>query len=332
MNRLNGTNKSRGRKFIRLAAALIMTAAFILSAAGCASGSGTGLSDFMERVRNGVELSRAAEEASVSVDPETGESCYDLLLIGTDRRSTDWNGNSDAVMLVTINYSRQTITLTSFMRDLEADIPGVGIGKLNSSYAEGGAPLLVSTLVSNFGVDIDNYIAMDFNNVAYAIDVLGGVDAAVTPDEARVMAKYLDEMGKLYGFNPSDYYVAGRSDGGTTHLNGFQAVAYDRVRYVGNGDFERTARQREEIINIISGLKNASAEQIAGLASACFTEARTDISDPVSEAMLARYEALKTFTVAENRVPYDGHWSYSGDNMAADHDYTVSMLQQLLYQ
>lgn len=330
MNRPNGTYKTRSRKFIRLAAALIMTAAFILSAAGCASGSGNGILGVMERIQAGIDLSRAAEETTV--DPETGESCYDLLLIGSDRRSTAWNGNSDAVMLVTINYSRQTITLTSFMRDLEADIPGVGTGKLNSAYANGGASLLISTLVSNFGVDVDNYIAMDFNNVAYAIDVLGGVDAAVTPDEARVMSQYLDEMGELYGFNASDYYVAGRSDGGTTHLNGFQAVAYDRVRYVGNGDFERTARQREEIINIISGLKNASAEQIADLASACFTEARTDISDPVSEAMLARYEALKTFTVAENRVPYDGHWSYSGENMAADHDYTVSMLQQLLYQ
>ena len=56
-----------------------------------------------------------------------------------------------------------------------ANIPNVGIRKLNSAYAVGGGPLLVSTIESNYRVDIDNYASVDFSSMASIIDMVGGV-------------------------------------------------------------------------------------------------------------------------------------------------------------
>ena len=50
---------------------------------------------------------------------------YNLLLLGVDRRDESWNGNSDVVLLVTVNKEKKTVYLTSFLRDLYADIPGL---------------------------------------------------------------------------------------------------------------------------------------------------------------------------------------------------------------
>ena len=62
-----------------------------------------------------------------------GKSVYNILLIGSDRRDDSWNGNSDVVILLTVNSDTQKLLLTSFMRDLYADIPGYGVHKLNSA-------------------------------------------------------------------------------------------------------------------------------------------------------------------------------------------------------
>ena len=88
---------------------------------------------------------------------------YNLLLLGVDRRDESWNGNSDVVLLVTVNKEKKTVYLTSFLRDLYADIPGVGVRKLNAACANGGPELTIQTLEENYHVEIDNYAMVDFN-------------------------------------------------------------------------------------------------------------------------------------------------------------------------
>ena len=99
-----------------------------------------------------------AKEVNVgqNIDIASNGDVYNILLIGSDTRN-GWYGNSDSMILASINSQTKTIYMTSFMRDLYANIPNVGIRKLNSAYAVGGGPLLVSTIESNYRVDIDNY-------------------------------------------------------------------------------------------------------------------------------------------------------------------------------
>ena len=65
----------------------------------------------------------AAEAAMQSVLPN-GKEVYNVLLIGSDRRNDSWNGNSDVMIVMSVNAGSKKLSLTSFMRDLYADIPG----------------------------------------------------------------------------------------------------------------------------------------------------------------------------------------------------------------
>ena len=110
----------------------------------------------------------AEEKSSTFVIPDQ----YQVLLIGSDRRDGSWNGNSDVMILASLNRNKKTISFISFMRDTGVNVPNVGYGKLNCSFAKGGAKLLQSTLESNFQISIDNYIATDFVSMADIIDLL----------------------------------------------------------------------------------------------------------------------------------------------------------------
>lgn len=78
---------------------------------------------------------------------------YNILLLGVDRRDESWEGNSDVILLVTVNKEKKTVYLTSFLRDLYADIPGVGVRKLNAACANGGPELTVQTLEDNYQIE-----------------------------------------------------------------------------------------------------------------------------------------------------------------------------------
>ncbi|MGN1187788.1 MAG: LCP family protein, partial [Lachnospiraceae bacterium] len=167
---------------------------------------------------SGLESSIISSQESVlesigQVPLETGT--YNLLLIGVDRRDTSWNGNSDTMILVTINYDRQTIYMTSFLRDLYANIPEKGVRKLNAAYAYGGAPLCMDTIRCNYGVQIDNYAMVDFSAMIEIVDVLGGVDIELTEDEVSVANSYIKGMCRQFGESYEDHMLTGS---GMLHL------------------------------------------------------------------------------------------------------------------
>lgn len=96
----------------------------------------------------------AEEKSSTFVIPDQ----YQVLLIGSDRRDGSWNGNSDVMILASLNRNKKTISFISFMRDTGVNVPNVGYGKLNCSFAKGGAKLLQSTLESNFRLQAVGYM------------------------------------------------------------------------------------------------------------------------------------------------------------------------------
>ena len=74
------------------------------------------------------------------IELPNNNNVYNILLIGVDRRDKTWYGNSDSMILMSINKDTKQIHMTSFMRDLYANIPDVGVKKLNAACAYGGGP------------------------------------------------------------------------------------------------------------------------------------------------------------------------------------------------
>lgn len=283
------------------------------------------LDNAFSKFANLAKSGKEEESTTALVIPDQ----YQVLLIGSDRRDDSWNGNSDVMILASLNRSKKTISFISFMRDTGVNIPNVGYGKLNWAFAKGGANLLESTLESNFQISIDNYIATDFVSMADIIDLLGGVDLDITDAEIPVINNYINEMANLRGFDPAAYQL---TTAGNLHLNGLQTVGYMRDRYVGSSDFQRTERQRIVLQKLLEKLKTMSMLDLLKLSSSI---AGLSVQQDFSAEQIAGLAALaiecKNYTVVMDRIPYDGLYTSNGENLDPVWAETIDRLHATIY-
>lgn len=250
-----------------------------------------------------------ADAKTFFLNGESAESNYvtNILLIGSDvRPGKEWNGNSDAMILVSINNKTKKVVMTSFMRDMYVYIPIVDTcAKLNSAHAYGGSELLCQTITGAFKIKIDRYVRVDFYGLMDIIDAAGGVDMYVTPEELPVLNQYITDMCKESGTGmiPDGYYL---NEAGNVHLSGMQAVAYARIRYVGNSDFERTNRQRKVLTELINNCKKMSLSQITGLADVALPRISTNMSQNEIWDIINNSIKYMGYEVVTQRVPFDG--------------------------
>lgn len=235
------------------------------------------------------------EEPTVEPTIEHDDRVINILLIGQDRTPNQKNRQrSDAMILVTVNKVKNTITLTSLMRDTYVQIPGKKDNRLNASFAFGGIKLLNETIKKNFGVIIDGNIVVDFASFEKVIDVLGGVDVKLTKTEAN----YLNKRPEVVDQD----LVAG-----VNRLDGNQALQYSRIRKLSGGEFGRTERQRKVLKSIMNEVKDQSLSKINNLLNELLPLVSTDMED--SEIFDYAFELLpmlSDLTVETKRIPADG--------------------------
>lgn len=237
---------------------------------------------------------------------EQGDHIINILLIGQDRREGQGRQRSDAMILCTVNTETKTLTMTSFMRDLYVQIPGYNPNKMNACYQIGGMDLLDACLETNFGVTVDGNVEVDFSGFMDVVDMMGGVDIELNQSEAN----YLNRRGNW----DVDDSTAGtwNLQAGMNHLTGEQALAYSRIRYVGNGDFERTERQRKVLTAMVEQSRNLSISQLNGMLQAALPLLTTDLSNQEILSYAAKFfSILPDLKIETQRVPTDGTWEYA---------------------
>ena len=195
--------------------------------------------------------------ASVTAD----ENITNIALFGLDTREGDKQSHSDCMMIVTVDNTRGKIKLISLMRDSLVDIDGYGEDKLNAAYFRGGPSLAIRTINENFGTDIKDYVAVDFEQLVQIVDAIGGVDIDVQNDNElkelnRVIKDYGAERGKEF---------SGVEKTGLQTLDGVQALCYGRIRKGDTGDdWARVERQSVVLNAIFTKLQSASATELIG--------------------------------------------------------------------
>ena len=239
------------------------------------------------------------------IELPNNNNVYNILLIGVDRRDKTWYGNSDSMILMSINKDTKQIHMTSFMRDLYANIPDVGVKKLNAACAYGGGPLVVRT-----------------------IDDIGGIELSPSDDEIRVANQYVDEMCRLRNVDASAHqYTAG----GEQHVDGYQAVAYARIRYVGNSDYQRTERQREVLSKMMQKMKSSSVTELSALADTILPSVTHNIDQSTLMTLIGELPTILSYEIVQSRVPYDDLYSSKGEMLVPDFAATISRLQTEIY-
>ena len=205
------------------------------------------------------------------------------------------------MILCTFNTEKRSLTMTSFMRDLYVPIPGYLDNRINAAYQLGGIELLDDTIYQNFGVEIDGNVEVDFSQFERIIDLLGGVDINLNADEAA----YLNRRGN---WSANDDETAGTWSltEGMNHLTGKQALAYSRIRYIGNGDYERTSRQRTVLSALIEAYKNTSLTKMLTILDDILPLLTTDMTDKqIIGYVTDLFPLLSSCTITTQRIPAD---------------------------
>lgn len=227
-----------------------------------------------------------------------------VALFGTDNRNPNSKSRSDSVMVLSINPQSKKIKLTSIMRDTLVNIPGKGLDKLTHAHAYGGPELAISTLNSNFDLNISQYASVDFFSLAKIVDILGGFEVTVSNTEAKAMNKAINELNRIEGLSYGTDYTTGSTE--PQLLNGRQAVSYARIRKVGNGDYERTQRQRRLLEYCINKMQDLDLTSVLALTKEIAPLVSTSLSTSDIINLGTKIFSLGKLEIEQLRIPQDG--------------------------
>lgn len=239
------------------------------------------------------------DKLNINIDAKTQElldGYTNIALFGIDNRSTGKyeSGNSDCIMIASINNDTKEVRLISVYRDsfLAVDDDD-NLRKLNAAYAKGGPTGAVAALNKNLDLDIKEYVAVDFNAVMEVVDALGGIELDISSKEAETMKIYINEMNEVMGTNGTAV-----SGPGLQTVNGIQALAYCRDRYSGGDDYGRAERQRTVISKIVEKAKAASLPTLNKVIDKLFPDISTSLS---SSEILGLAAGIKDYELADTQ-------------------------------
>ena len=170
-----------------------------------------------------------------------------ILLMGVDtgnvERTDPWAGNSDSMILLTVNPKTKKTTMMSLERDILTKIESgngqVQEAKLNAAYANGGAELAISTIQKMMNIHIDRYVMVNMQGLQQLVDAVGGITVNNT-------------LGFPISITDQEEFNKISIGVGEQNLNGEEALVYSRMRYQDpEGDYGRQKRQREVIQKIM---------------------------------------------------------------------------------
>ncbi|HLR20767.1 MAG TPA: LCP family protein, partial [Tissierellaceae bacterium] len=235
-----------------------------------------------------IQISKDDKNLGITIDTKDSKSnkVTNILLLGLDREHSGQNARSDSIMIASVDKKHKKIKLTSIMRDTYVDIEGRGMDKIGHAYAFGGPELSIKTVNQNFDMNIRDFFAIDFSGFESIIDSMGGVEIDVKPNE----------VSHVKVNNP-----------GTQTLNGKQALAYSRIRKTGDGDYERTERQRVVLEKMLNKSMNLGVTKYPGLLNETLPYVDTSLSKMDILSLGTNVARSNIKDIEQYRIPVDGY-------------------------
>ncbi|MCI8617925.1 MAG: LCP family protein [Clostridia bacterium] len=259
-----------------------------------------------------VELPKD-EELGITEEIEQKLTGYrNIAIFGVDSRADDYGrGNrSDCIVIASINNDTGEIKLASVYRDTYVNIDGYGLDKITHAYSYGEAPLAIKTLNKNLDLNINEFVTVNFDSVAEAVDQLGGIKLTIDSEEIKYINGYIDETSRVTGKKSQHI-----TQPGTYTVDGVQAVAYSRIRYTAGGDYKRTERMRTVIEAMFAKLKTRNLKEINSFADAILPHVYTNISATDIISMVP--------SMAKYKVTESVGWPYNTKGKTMDRWYGI---------
>ncbi len=231
-----------------------------------------------------------------------------VLVIGTDQNMI----NADVIMVARLDADSKAVDIISVPRDTRIKY-GNRYYKINASLQLGGEEYLEETVEDILGIDIDNYVILNYEGFRGVIDAIGGVDFYVPQN--------------MYYTDPEqDLYINLKE--GQQHLNGKKAEQLVRFRQYPMGDVQRTKVQRDFMMAIFKQKLNSSlVKNVGDLVPALmdFIDTDMNVKDALQYATFMtgfKEDALHTY-----QMP--GHLEDNSSDFVADISEIDKMLAEI---
>lgn len=271
-----------------------------------------------------------------------------IALFGVDSRDQelDKNTRTDVIMIASINQDTKKVKLVSVYRDTWLNMTNDKYSKANAAYAKGGSKQAIGMLNMNLDLDITDFVTVGFEAVIKTVDAVGGVEINVTEEEIPYLNSYQISMvgkptGDLNAAGEPNYTATPGVDytpvtkAGMQKLNGLQATAYCRIRYVG-GDGARTERQRTVLTLMAKKAMTLNPTTLDKIATAVCSEIKTSLDLPEILSLLAdiaSYEIGETSGFPFNdHVKMNGHVGNASVVVPIDLKQNVILLHEFLFE
>ncbi|MHB8963045.1 MAG: LCP family protein [Saccharofermentanales bacterium] len=253
------------------------------------------------------------------------------LIFGIDALTeNDKRSRTDSMIIVSVDSKNNSIKLTSIMRDTQVDIEGRSLpNKINAAYVFGGIGLMINTINQTFDLDIQKFGMVDMWSSEGVIDGVGGVYIDVTSAELYYVNHGVTEANEMFRDFSIQSPLVPKS--GRVLLNGRQAVAYGRIRYIGS-DTARTQRQRNILTQLIVQFKASPLSSKLGVFDKIAQSFESNITK--SEMVFLAFDSLAGMkNIQQYRIPQDGMYTTNMTNyqMRVDLDRQIPALHEFIW-
>lgn len=249
---------------------------------------------FLGRIWGFYNKIHTEAQTTGSVIKKEEKTEYTLLLLGYGGGRHEGTYLTDSIMVANVDLKRKDVTLISIPRDIWVKVPTKDKenpfhAKINSVYQMGLFPENYPALDTKYitednpsgfmkqviqditGLQVDAFVAVDFEGFTRVIDILDGIDVTVEraftdyeyPIEGREddtcekkdeeLEEALKEATKEPVLAFPCRYETLKFETGETHMDGATALKYARSRHAleDGGDFNRAKRQQ----NVLEAVK-----------------------------------------------------------------------------
>ncbi len=290
-------------------------------------------------------ITKDKTELGISEETKSEAGITNIALFGVDARDYDggtFAGRSDAIMVMSIDNVHHKVKLTSIMRDVRVYMGDgspydSGYDKLNHAYMYGGPEQAIRTINQNFGLDIQDYVTVNFSAMAKIVDAFGGVNIDLTEEEVEQININMRDLAATspdsMAGDVSTYAPLSAGEG--VLLNGDEAVAYGRIRAIDN-DNGRVERQQEVLSALLSKASSISKLEypsiIQQLAPLCETSLTFDKMIGMAQIALTGFD-IERLSIPSDVEGYASDYCEGGGWMwTYDTDVAAQHIHEFIYE
>ncbi|WFA75768.1 LCP family protein [Streptococcus suis] len=273
--------------------------------------------DFSSKVKK-IYSFKVTQTVETATEQVSGDS-FNIYISGIDTYGPISSvSRSDVNIIMTVNRATHKILLTTTPRDSYVAIADGGQNQYDKLTHAGiyGVNASVHTLENLYGIDISNYIRLNFTSFLQLIDLVGGIDVENTQEFTSLHGNYYFPVGQV-------------------HLNAEQALGFVRERYsLEGGDNDRGQNQEKVIAALIKKL--SSPDNLANyqaILTGLEGSIQTDLTlETIMGLVNTQLESGTQFTVESQALTGTGRSDLSSYAMPGSQLYMMEINQDSLEQ